>query len=60
MWVFDRLSIDGGMTLGEQKDTHKQVGRALLGQPSVASSYSPDDWADSVSLKKTNERQSKP
>ena len=47
MWVFDRLSVDGGMTPREQRDTYREIGRVLLGKPSKASSYEPNEWDDS-------------
>lgn len=52
MWVFDRLSVDGGLALKEQQKTYREVGRVLLGLPSVASKYLPNDWDDSVKIMK--------
>lgn len=50
LWVFDRLSVDGGLTLGEQKYTMLQVGKVLRGLDSPASRYVPNDWSDSALL----------
>lgn len=40
MWVFDRMSLavgsPEGMTVKEQRDTHREVGYALMGRASRA------------------------
>lgn len=48
MWVFDRLSVDGGMTAQEQRFTMKQIGRVLNGLPSDAALYEPNEWDESI------------
>jgi hypothetical protein len=50
LWAFDRLSIDGGMTVKEQKRTMLEIGNVLRGRPSVAANYRPNDWDDSALL----------
>lgn len=51
MWAFDRLTIDGGMTPREQRYTFEQIGKVLMGEPSPADSYVPNEWDHSVNLK---------
>ena len=48
LWAFDRLSVDGDMTAKEQRTTQKEIGQVLLGKPSRAAAYDPDEWADSA------------
>lgn len=50
MWAFDRLSIDGGMTVREQRRTMNEIGNVLRGRPSPAATYVPNDWDDSATL----------
>lgn len=50
MWAFDRLSIDGGMTRTEQLRTMREIGNVLIGRPSPAAIYQPNDWDDSAKL----------
>lgn len=50
MWAFDRLSIDGGMTVKEQHRTMRELGNVLCGRRSHAATYQPDDWSDSAKL----------
>ena len=49
-WAYDRLDIDGGMTLSEQRRTVEQIGNTLAGQPSRASDYRPD--SDEASIRR--------
>lgn len=49
-WAYDRLDIDGGMTLAEQRRTVEQIGNTLAGQPSRASDYRPD--SDEASMRR--------
>jgi hypothetical protein len=51
MWVFDRLSIDGGMSPREQIHTMREIGKVLCGRPSPAATYKPNDWDSSAALK---------
>lgn len=53
LWAFDRLSIDGGMTIEEQRRTMREIGNVLRGIPSPAATYKPNDWDDSASLNPT-------
>jgi hypothetical protein len=50
-WAFDRLSLDGGETLKEQKYTMNEIGKVLRGLPSAASNYEPRSWVPSAQLK---------
>ena len=49
MWSFDRLSIDD-MTKREQQHTMLEIGNVLIGKPSPAATYIPNDWDDSVNV----------
>ena len=51
MWAFDRLSVDDGMTLKEQKRTMAEIGKVLTGRPSPAATYEPPEWGDSARLR---------
>jgi len=51
LWVFDRLTIDGGMMTREQRYTFEQIGNVLMGKPSPADSYQPKEWAASTKIK---------
>ena len=57
LWAFDRLSIDGGMSVREQRHTMREIGNVLRGRPSPAATYKPNDWDSSADL--TNSRQEK-
>lgn len=50
LWCFDRLSLDSGMNVKEQKYTMQQIGKVLLGEPSPASKYKAAEWSDSTKL----------
>jgi hypothetical protein len=50
MWAFDRLSTDSGMDKREQRTTAREIGKVLLGQPSQATRYRPNEDDDSVKL----------
>ena len=50
MWVFDRLSVDDGLTPQQQRKTLVEIGNVLQQRPSVASDYMPDEWTDSAKL----------
>lgn len=61
MWVFDRLSVAvgrgaEGMTVKEQRDTHREVGYALLGRASRATKHKPNDWDPSAELVRGDEQ----
>lgn len=51
MWAFDRLSVDGGMTVREHHYTMRQIGNVLRGLPSPAATYKPKEWDDSAALR---------
>lgn len=50
MWAFDRLGVDGGMTVKEQIHTMREIGKVLCGRPSPAATYKPNDWDSSANL----------
>lgn len=59
MWVFDRMTVDGGMTAREQLRTAKEIGRVLSDLPSEAATYQPNDWDDSAKLTPSGFQQGK-
>lgn len=50
MWAFDRTEIDGGMTEAECRRTAEEIGKVLIGEPSVAAQYTPNEWDASAKL----------
>lgn len=48
LWAFDRLSVTGGMDAASQRRTMKEIGNVLIGLPSPASIYRPNDWDESA------------
>lgn len=54
LWAFDRLSVDGGMTLLEQRRTMQEIGNVLRGRSSPAATYQPNEWDDSAALSPHN------
>lgn len=50
LWAFDRLT-SGGLTQKEIKKTADELGKTILGKPSQASTYVPNEWDDSRKLR---------
>lgn len=60
MWVFNRMSLavgsSEGMTAKEQRDTHREVGHALMGRTSRATKHKPNDWDPSAELMRADQQ----
>ncbi|WP_315833872.1 hypothetical protein [Bradyrhizobium prioriisuperbiae] len=50
IWAFDRLSTYSGLDRAEQRQTAREIGKVLLGQPPHATRYKPNYDDDSQKL----------
>src|SRR5262245_38516514 len=49
-WIYDRITVDDGMTPKEQRETIRQIKNVIVGNPSPASKYVPNEWDASKSV----------